>query len=106
MPNIFFISSNVFFNLCGASYNIIVFLSNFIFSKTSCFSLLFVGRNPIKVNSFVLNPEHISADIPATGPGIGITSISFSIASFTIASPGSEMPGVPASDTIATFFTL
>ena len=49
-------------------------------------------------------PEPIKALINAHAPGIGITSISFSMACFTISSPGSHIAGVPASDTNAIFF--
>ena len=48
-------------------------------------------------------PDPISAFTKAHAPGIGIISTLFLIASFTISSPGSEMPGVPASETIAIF---
>ena len=51
----------------------------------------------------MLNPEHINAFISAHAPGIGIISILFSIAFFTISSPGSDIPGVPASVTRAIF---
>ena len=49
-------------------------------------------------------PEQINAFIKAHAPGIGCISILFAIASFTISSPGSEIPGVPASYTSAIFF--
>ena len=45
----------------------------------------------------VSNPDVIKAFISAHAPGIGIISILFRIASFTITSPGSEIAGVPAS---------
>jgi len=64
---------------------------------------LFVDKKPTKTNSLVLNPEAITALTNAHAPGIGIISISFFIASFTISSPGSDIPGVPASETIAIF---
>ena len=48
----------------------------------------------------------INALIAAHAPGIGITSIFSFIASFTITSPGSEIPGVPASDTRAIVLPL
>ena len=70
----------------------------------SFFSFLFVDRNPKNVNSFVSIPEAISALIHAHAPGIGTISILFSIAPFTISSPGSDIAGVPASETIAIFF--
>ena len=43
------------------------------------------------------------AFIAAQAPGIGTISILFFIASLTIFSPGSEIPGVPASETTAIF---
>ena len=43
------------------------------------------------------NPDVIKAFISAQAPGIGIISILFCMASFTITSPGSEIAGVPAS---------
>jgi len=52
----------------------------------------------------VLSPDTTSEFIIADGPGIISTSISFSIASFTINSPGSEIQGVPASETSPTLF--
>ena len=54
----------------------------------------------------MFNPEAIIAFINAQAPGIGIISILFFIASFTISSPGSDIPGVPASVTIAIFSPL
>jgi hypothetical protein len=49
-------------------------------------------------------PEGINAFIKAHAPGTGIISILFFIASFTISSPGSDIAGVPASDTKAILF--
>lgn len=57
----------------------------------------------MNVNSLVFNPDAINAFIAAQAPGIGIISISFFIAFLTISSPGSDIPGVPASETIAIF---
>ena len=48
-------------------------------------------------------PEQINAFTIAQAPGIGITSIPSSIAFFITSSPGSHIPGVPASDTNAIF---
>ena len=56
------------------------------------------------MNSLLSIPEAINPLIAAHGPGIGIISISFFFASFTISSPGSDITGVPASDTNAIFF--
>ena len=49
------------------------------------------------------NPDKIKAVIPATGPGTDVTVIPFSIQSLTRSSPGSDIAGVPASLTWATF---
>ena len=76
-------------------------MSQYFFSSSSlCES--FDGKKPTKVKLLVENPETISAHTKAHGPGIGKTSISFSIQAFTIFSPGSEIAGVPASETTAT----
>lgn len=56
----------------------------------------------MKVNSSVFNPEMLNAVIRAVGPGIGISSISSSIALPMTTAPGSEIPGVPASVISAT----
>ena len=64
---------------------------------------MFVDKNPTKINSLVFSPEAINALINAQAPGIGIISMPFFIASLTISSPGSDIPGVPASETIAIF---
>ena len=80
-----------------------VLFSSFISSNFSFLNFLFKGKNPIKTNSFVSKPDAIKALIAAQAPGIGITSIFSSIAFFAITSPGSEIPGVPASETTAIF---
>lgn len=72
-------------------------------SNFSRFSFLFTGRNPIKENSHVSNPELVRAEINAQAPGIATTSILFFIACLTISNPGSEIAGVPASETRAMF---
>ena len=102
----FFKSVNVFFILCGASYIIIVFSDLLISSNFSFLNFLFNGKKPKKVNSFVSNPDAIKAFTNAHAPGIGITSIFSSIAFFITSSPGSQIPGVPASDTNAIFSPL
>src|SRR3990167_3949007 len=64
------------------------------------------GKNPRKVNSCVGKPEADNAAITAEAPGIGITSTLsrrlFLILEINIV-PGSEIVGVPASDTKARF---
>ena len=97
-------SFNVEFSLCGASYNIIVLFDLFISSNFSLRVFLFNGKKPINVNSVASIPEAIIAVINAHAPGIGITFIFSFNASFTISSPGSDIAGVPASDTRAIFF--
>jgi len=51
----------------------------------------------------VSNPELVRAEINAQAPGIATTSILFFIACLTISNPGSEIAGVPASETRAMF---
>lgn len=47
-------------------------------------------------------PEALSAVVTAQGPGRASTEIPYSLASWINLNPGSEMVGVPASDTKAT----
>ena len=91
-------------SLWGASYIINVLKSYFNSSNFFTFSDFFADKNPINSNSLVEKPEHIIAFIAAQAPGIGITLIFLSIAFFITSSPGSDIPGVPASDTNAIFF--
>ena len=65
-----------------------------------------MGKNPKNKNSSVSNPEIESAAIGDDGPGIGIISVSGSSSSifFIKNCPGSEIPGVPASEIRAIFF--
>ena len=81
-----------------------VFSPTSICSSFSFLFFLFNGKKPKNVNSFASIPDAISAVIAAHAPGIGITFILFSKHFFTISSPGSDITGVPASDTNATFF--
>ena len=69
----------------------------FILSNFSFLFFLFNGKKPMKVNSVVSNPEQINALTKAQAPGIGTTFILLFIHCFTISSPGSDIPGVPAS---------
>ena len=55
------------------------------------------------MNSFVSIPEHIKEFIIAHAPGIGTIFIPSSMHFFITSSPGSQIPGVPASDTNAIF---
>ena len=55
------------------------------------------------MNSFVSIPEQIREFIIAHAPGIGTIFIPNSIHFFITSSPGSQIPGVPASDTSAMF---
>ena len=65
---------------------------------------IIADKKPIKQNSLEDNPDAINAFTNAQAPGIGMISILFSIATLTISSPGSDIPGVPASETSAIFF--
>ena len=56
----------------------------------------------MKTNSLAGSPEADRAAMTALGPGIGLTRMPASRADRTRCWPGSEMPGVPASDTSAT----
>ena len=50
------------------------------------------------------NPLDTKAVIAADGPGIHITFIPFDLTFFISSSPGSQIPGIPASLTSATDF--
>jgi hypothetical protein len=65
-------------------------------------SPFFDGRNPQKKIESVGRPEAATAFTNALAPGIGTTSTPASIARSTIRKLGSEIPGVPASETTAT----
>ena len=56
---------------------------------------------PSKTNESVGKPLIDNAVIAAVAPGMGIISIPFFIAAEINLVPGSEMPGVPASETNA-----
>jgi hypothetical protein len=56
----------------------------------------------MNVNVWQPIPDAASAVMAALGPGTGSTRNPFSIAARTSRSPGSEIVGVPASDTRAT----
>ena len=60
------------------------------------------GRKPSKVKWSVGRPETTRAATRADGPGITSTGIPSAMASRTRSYPGSEMAGVPASETSAT----
>lgn len=70
------------------------------------FFFLLVGKKPSNINLLVDCPEIISAVIPATAPGAEVTVIPSSNANLVKSSPGSEIPGVPASVTKTIFFLL
>src|SRR5581483_7418164 len=60
------------------------------------------GRNPSKTKRSVGSPEATSAAIAAEGPGTTRTSIPASTHARTSRYPGSESPGIPASEITAT----
>ncbi len=60
------------------------------------------GRKPSNANLSVGNPETSSAQSALEGPGIGTTGTPADTAARTSVNAGSEIPGEPASETIAT----
>ncbi len=64
-------------------------------------SLILRGKNPSKTNLSVGNPDTTTAVISAETPGIGIIFILLFKAKFINTYPGSEIPGIPASETRA-----
>ena len=67
-------------------------------SKNSFISFSFSGKKPMKEN-LSENPLSAIAVVIAEAPGMGKILISFLIHSLTKILPGSEIPGVPASET-------
>ncbi len=67
-------------------------------SNRSFLSLLFLGRKPSKENLSVERPDRTRPVIPAEGPGRTLTPIPSCLASLTRSAPGSEIPGIPASE--------
>src|SRR5690606_40326855 len=76
-----------------------------LFSSCNSFSLVCLpflwGKNPSKTNLSQGNPELTKAGTKAVAPGKHSTSILFSTQALTNKKPGSEIPGVPASETKA-----
>ena len=64
------------------------------------------GKKPIKQNLSVGKPDETKDDIAAQGPGIETISKSLFIRSRTNLYPGSEIKGVPLSETKARFKPL
>ena len=65
--------------------------------RTSLLVIDLVGRKPSKQNLLEGNPLLTSAVVAAHGPGMQITSCPSALAADTSASPGSLIPGRPAS---------
>ena len=95
-------SSSVFSRRCGASYNTTVRISVAISSICRLRSLPLRGKKPSKTNRAVGKPLITSAIVRADGPGIAETVMPAFSAALTSRSPGSLIPGVPASLTSAT----
>ena len=80
-----------------------VLFSSFNIFNSSILSFFLDDKNPWNTNLSVGNPDTTKAAILADGPGNTITWIFHSIARFIKSAPGSEIPGIPASDTSAMF---
>ena len=96
-------SASVFASRCGASYITMVRVSRFNSSITRARSFFSVGRNASKQKRLVGSPEIVSAVTHAHAPGTAVTSTPASSAILTSSSPGSLMPGMPASVITAMF---
>src|SRR3712207_854637 len=79
-------------------------LLSFKSSRTFLRSLFSLGKKPLKINEVVSNPEYTKAVVIAVAPGRTSNPIPSSIHLHTITLPGSDIPGVPASVTIAISF--
>ena len=78
--------------------------TSFISFKRIFLSLFSLGINPLNKNLVVSNPEYTKAVVIAVAPGNTSKFIFSLIHLLTITAPGSDIPGVPASVTIAIFF--
>ena len=96
-------SSRVFASRCGASYSTIVRVSRDSSAITRARSFFSVGRNASKQNRLVGSPEIVNAVTHAHAPGTAVTSTPAVSAICTSSSPGSLMPGIPASVISAMF---
>ena len=85
----------------GASYNTIVAGMCFHSSSFSFRFFRLLGRKAPKKNGVLGRPEATSAVRQALSPGTGTTWIPAAMACWAISSPGSEIPGNPASVTKA-----
>ena len=90
--------------LWGASKNVMVDSVSDRARSHSFLSFDRDGGNPQIVNGTSGNPETTAAVKDALTPGIGSTGIRASTHALTSSTPGSEMPGVPASVTRAADF--
>ena len=90
-------SVNVFTNLCGETYKIIVRVSSARAKYRVCLPFL-SGKNPSKTNLSFGKPLLTKAGTNAVAPGKHSTSILFSTQARVSKNPGSEIAGVPASE--------
>ncbi len=101
-PSTCIISLSARISLCGASYitNVAGWVD--ISTRRFCLSACFRGKKPINKKLSVGRPLAATALVTADAPGIGTTRKPFSVAATTSSYPGSEIPGIPASETTAT----
>ena len=103
-PKYFARSTSVFSILCTLSYmtTVSVLFSESLVSMV-CLHFL-IGKNPRYKKWWELIPDAEIAVITADGPGRAVTSIPAARTSCISAYPGSEIPGVPASEISAISF--
>src|SRR5688572_10515403 len=87
--------------LCGASKNVIVEGVSEHAVNQAILSFDLDGGNPQIVSGTSGNPDATAAVIAALTPGIGSIGIAADTHASTSSTPGSEIPGVPASVTSA-----
>ena len=97
-------SASVLWSRCGASYNTVVRVSIATISRRSLRSTPERGKKPSKTNRPAGKPLSVTAMIAAEGPGVALTTPPASTTARTMRSPGSLMPGLPASVMSATIF--
>ena len=94
-------ASKVWRTRCGASKNTLTRGSRPMASSQIFRSFDRIGGKPRNTNSRVWNPHEATAAMTALGPGMLSTRIPAARAAATRVRPGSEMSGVPASETSA-----
>ena len=102
LPSMSRMSFSTVVNRCGVSKATMVRVSLARLESRRCRSVLRRGKNPANTYDFPEIPEDAMAAATADGPGMETTVAPILAAAETSSAPGSQTPGVPASETSAT----